>query len=192
MCQKNQKKLVLFIGVKEPKRTKYHSTIGYDSTFSDYGNTFSDIVMPGNVMGAYDFYKKYLEPNLKKASSMSKEASVKAQLAGLRPQAELVLDANALYAKADSLDGSCTGNNVNSLLAKPTFKTALMSISDLVGIGNMKCYSTTTAWAVSVKMPESNEYYRTDNMGVSSKVGNHIVKMHVRISFRIKCFVIYV
>ncbi len=118
--------------------------------------------------------------SLNTARAKGANAAIKANLANIRAQAELVYDSLTPngYGTASNAS-SCTAPTASSLFATTTPTTTVINNAINAAIassgGASFCGSTTTAWVVSVQLKVAdgtNNYWCVDSTGVSTgKVG---------------------
>jgi prepilin-type N-terminal cleavage/methylation domain-containing protein len=105
--------------------------------------------------------------SLNTARAKGADAAIKADLANVRPQAEIFYDDNQNYG-SDVTDGDCT--TVDSLFVDATITTAITHAEGVSGgAGSAKCYAddgaspsgaAATTWAISIplKTNPTNEW----------------------------------
>ncbi len=116
--------------------------------------------------------------SLNTARAKGADASIKANLAGIRPQAEIFYDTNNHYG-SDVIDGSCT--TADSIFLDPniTAQIAGAVTSSSGGATPATCYAddgddsgvgtAASSWAVSVPMKtDPNDSWCVDSTGVSA------------------------
>jgi len=115
--------------------------------------------------------------SLNTARSKGADAAIKANLANIRAQAELVYDSTPnAYGTVANAASSCTAPTAGSLFANTTILAALSSALTSSG-GTGACFSTigsTSAWSASVPLKgDSAKSWCVDSTGVSKeRTGN--------------------
>ena len=109
--------------------------------------------------------------SLNTARSKGANAAIKANLANVRAQAELVYDNTSPngYGTASNAS-SCSAPTANSLFANATILSALTSANNSSG-GTNFCGSITSAWVASVQLKQAeglNSHWCVDSTGVST------------------------
>ncbi len=114
--------------------------------------------------------------SLNTARSKGANAAIKANLANIRAQAELVYDASSPngYGTASNVS-SCASPTAGSIFATTTPATTVVNNAVNAAIassgGASFCGSTTSAWVASVQLKVaegSNNYWCVDSTGVST------------------------
>jgi len=117
--------------------------------------------------------------SLNTARAKGANAAIKANLANIRAQAELVYDSLTPngYGTASNAS-SCTAPTASSLFATTTPTTTVINNAINAAIassgGASFCGSTTTAWVVSVQLKVAdgtNNYWCVDSTGISTGKG---------------------
>lgn len=108
--------------------------------------------------------------SLNSARTKGADAAVKANLNGIRAQAELVYDNNSnSYGPGDSL-GACPTSTGNSLFATTTIVTAVASAKSAGG-GLNACESTSQKWAIVTQLKSSTtKGWCVDSTGKAKEV----------------------
>ena len=114
--------------------------------------------------------------SLNSARAKGADAAIKANLSNIRAQAEIVYDGNTpnQYGSATHALGYCQ-NTASTLFADANVYNAITSAKSVAGVsttgGADRCYSTTSAWLVSVPLKtDSAKSWCVDNAGASREV----------------------
>ena len=108
--------------------------------------------------------------SLNTARAKGADAAIKANLDGMRAQAEIVYDGLSPngYGTASNAS-SCSAPTAGSVFANATMLAALTAAIASSG-GASYCASTTTAWAASVQLKaDTTKYWCVDSTGGSTK-----------------------
>ena len=154
---------------------KLETSTAIDLTFSNYEKPL--IVTAPNIFTTIsDFFDRYF----KIARDKGTNASIKGNLASIRPEAEIIYDKNGSYGSV-SYSGNCSNAVSGSLFKTPStneyYDVSLISYLDKIQSLNKEqavCYSTPTSYAVSVKLLNNEGYWCVDSTGVSKSVNNPI------------------
>ena len=111
--------------------------------------------------------------SLNTARAKGADAAIKANLDGMRAQAEIVYDKNSGYGTAATATpgtcGSAGAITTGSLFADATIAAAATAATTASG-GTSYCSSTTTAWAASVQLKaDTSKYWCVDSTGQSKQ-----------------------
>ena len=106
------------------------------------------------------------------ARNKARDASIKAELASLRSQAEIFYDDNGDYGTANAVnavDTSCTTPTAGSVFGE-TQAAAIIDAID-VASGEIFCENTTAAWAMSAQLVnDTTLYWCADSTGASKEI----------------------
>ncbi len=124
------------------------------------------------------------------ARSKAKDIAIKANLAGLRSQSEIVKDTLGNYGLIDPLGPAAGGYDTcanavgvitdptDSIFSDTNMQTSIAAAGDVssaTGLAGANCYSSPRAWAVSVPLyGDPTESWCIDNLGSLKKVSNAV------------------
>lgn len=114
--------------------------------------------------------------SLNSARSKGADASIKANLANARAQAELFYDGNG----TNGYNNVCAPATSGGIYAMVNSAAKAYASNNNVGVDsasaasttNSPCNDNTTAWAAAVKLKNGSNYYCVDSTGASKEVGS--------------------
>lgn len=111
--------------------------------------------------------------SLNTARAKGADAAIKANLANIRAQAELVYDPAGTYGTVANAASDCVAPTATSLFDNSTIKAALASAASASG-GTGACFSSLSAWSASYPLKtNSANSWCVDSTGASkSRTGN--------------------
>lgn len=160
---------------------KISGSTDFNVSFTDFEKPLV-VTPPDSYITILDFYNTYIKPSLETARKKGEEAALKSVMSSMRAEAEIVYDDNNGYGTVSN-NSSCSnptpGSVFNPKLNNSNNNSSYYSMNNYVSemqtySNSSACYSTTTAYAVSAKLPNSDEYFCVDSTGTAKNTTSQV------------------